>query len=78
MALAVITLFLPWTQNIKTTGTVTTLYQEQRPQLLNSPIPGRITKWHVKNGDFVKKGDTILQLSEIKEDYMDPCLYMQE
>jgi len=74
MALAVITLFLPWTQNIKTTGTVTTLYQEQRPQLLNSPIPGRITKWHVKNGDFVKKGDTILQLSEIKEDYMDPLL----
>lgn len=74
MALAIITLFLPWTQNIKTTGTVTTLYQEQRPQLLNSPIPGRITKWHVKNGDFVKKGDTILQLSEIKEDYMDPLL----
>lgn len=74
MALAIITLFLPWTQNIKTTGTVTTLYQEQRPQMLNSPIPGRITKWHVKNGDYVKKGDTILQLSEIKEDYMDPML----
>ncbi|SFN44961.1 Multidrug resistance efflux pump [Paenimyroides ummariense] len=74
MALAIITLFLPWTQNIKTTGTVTTLYQEQRPQMLNSPIPGRITKWHVKNGDYVKKGDTILQLSEIKEDYMDPLL----
>ena len=74
MALAIVTIFLPWTQNIKTTGTVTTLYQEQRPQLLNSPIPGRITKWHVKNGDYVKKGDTILQLSEIKEDYMDPML----
>ncbi len=74
MALAIVTLFLPWTQNIKITGTVTTLYQEQRPQLLNSPIPGRITKWHVKNGDYVKKGDTILQLSEIKEDYMDPML----
>lgn len=74
MALAIIILFLPWTQNIKTTGTVTTLYQEQRPQMLNSPIPGRITKWHVKNGDYVKKGDTILQLSEIKEDYMDPML----
>lgn len=74
MALAIVILFLPWTQNIKTTGTVTTLYQEQRPQLLNSPIPGRITKWYVKNGDYVKKGDTILQLSEIKEDYMDPML----
>ena len=25
-------MFLPWTQNIKTQGNVSTLYQEQRPQ----------------------------------------------
>ncbi|WP_228403425.1 HlyD family secretion protein [Chryseobacterium sp. RU37D] len=55
-------------------GNVSTLYQEQRPQQLNSPIPGRIIKWYVKNGDYVKKGDTLLQLSEIKEDYLDPLL----
>lgn len=67
-------MFLPWTQNIKTQGNVSTLYQEQRPQKLNSPIPGRIIKWYVKNGDVVKKGDTILQISEIKDDYLDPLL----
>ncbi|MGB4447075.1 MAG: HlyD family efflux transporter periplasmic adaptor subunit [Cloacibacterium sp.] len=67
-------MFLPWTQNIKTQGNVNTLFQEQRPQKLNSPIPGRIIKWYVKNGDVVKKGDTILQISEIKEDYLDPLL----
>jgi multidrug resistance efflux pump len=72
--LFIIVLFLPWTQNIQVRGSVSTLYQEQRPQQLNSPIPGRITRWYVKNGDFVKKGDTILQLSEIKEDYLDPEL----
>ena len=70
----IIVLFLPWTQNIKVTGNVSTLYQEQRPQQLNSPIPGRIIKWYVKNGDYVKKGDTLLQLSEVKEDYLDPLL----
>ncbi|WP_144281229.1 HlyD family secretion protein [Chryseobacterium echinoideorum] len=70
----IIVLFLPWTQNIKVKGNVTTLYQEQRPQQLNSPIPGRIIKWYVKSGDYVKKGDTILQLSEVKEDYLDPLL----
>jgi multidrug resistance efflux pump len=70
----IVVLFLPWTQNIKVTGNVSTLYQEQRPQQLNSPIPGRIIKWYVKNGDYVKKGDTLLQLSEIKEDYLDPLL----
>lgn len=74
MAIALVTLFLPWTQNIQVKGSVTTLFQDQRPQQLNSPIPGRISKWHVKNGDYVKKGDTILQLSEIKEDYMDTLL----
>lgn len=70
----IITLFLPWTQNIKVKGNVTSLYQSQRPQQLNSPIPGRIIKWNVKNGDYIKKGDTLLQLSEIKDDYLDPLL----
>lgn len=70
----VIVLFLPWTQNIKVRGNVSTLYQDQRPQQLNSPIPGRIVKWHVKNGDNVKKGDTLLQLAEVKDEYLDPRL----
>ena len=74
MVLLVVFLFLPWTQNIKAKGTITTLYQEQRPQDINSPIPGKIVKWWVKEGDFVKKGDTILKISEIKEDYLDPNL----
>ena len=74
LGLCLIVLLLPWTQNIKARGTVSTLYQGQRPQQLNSPIPGRILKWYVKNGDYVKKGDTLLQLAEVKEDYMDTLL----
>jgi multidrug efflux pump subunit AcrA (membrane-fusion protein) len=69
-----IILFLPWTQSIRARGKVTTLKQEQRPQELNSIIPGKIVQWYVKEGDFVQKGDTILQISEVKEDYMDPNL----
>ncbi len=70
----VIMLFLPWTQNISTSGTVTTLYQDQRPQEMNTIIPGRIIKWWVKEGDFVNKGDTIVQLADVKDDYLDPKL----
>lgn len=67
-------LFIPWTQNIRSNGTVTTLYPGQRPQKLQSVIAGRIEKWYVREGDKVRKGDTILRISEIKEDYFDPQL----
>lgn len=72
--LNIIGLFLPWTQNIRGTGAVTTLKPDQRPQTIHSAIAGRIEKWYVKEGDFVNKGDTIVFLSEIKEEYFDPNL----
>ena len=69
-----ILLFMPWTQNIRSSGNITTIRQEQRPQELNSIIPGKEVKWLVKEGDLVNQGDTILQLSEIKDEYMDTNL----
>lgn len=69
-----IALFLPWTQNIRAKGKVTTLRQEERPQELNTIIAGSVVKWYIKEGDFVEKGDTILQLGEVKVDYFDPQL----
>ncbi len=67
-------LFLPWTQNVSGKGYLTTLKPDQRPQTIQSPIPGRIEKWYVQEGDYVKKGDTILFISEIKNEYFDPRL----
>ena len=72
--LGIIILFLPWTQNISGSGFVTTLKPNQRPQTIQSAIAGRIEKWYIKEGDFVKTGDTIMFISEIKEDYFDPNL----
>lgn len=70
----IIILFLPWTQNITGRGNVTTLTPDQRPQTIQSQIPGRIEKWFVREGEFVKKGDTIIRISEVKSDYFDPDL----
>ena len=67
-------MFIPWTQNIRANGTMTTLGPAQRPQTIHSIIAGRIEKWYVREGDFVKKGDTILFISEIKDAYFDPNL----
>jgi multidrug resistance efflux pump len=69
-----VVLFLPWTQTISGKGFLTTRNPEHRPQTIQSPIPGRIEKWYVQEGDFVKKGDTILFISEIKNEYFDPNL----
>lgn len=72
--IGLVLLFIPWTQNIRSPGNVTTLRPDQRPQTIHSVIAGRIEKWFVREGDFVKKGDTILFISEIKDDYFDPNL----
>jgi membrane fusion protein, adhesin transport system len=70
----VILLMLPWTQNIQSKGMVSTLEPAQRPQEINAAISGQIIKWYIRDGQQVKKGDTLLQLAEIKEDYLDSNL----
>lgn len=65
---------LPWTQNIQGNGFVTTVSPEQRPQTIHTAIAGRIEKWYVAEGQYVNKGDTILFISEVKEEYLDPNL----
>lgn len=72
--LGLIIMFLPWTQNIRSHGQITTLQPDQRPQTIHSVIAGRIEKWYVKEGDHVKKGDTIAFISEVKDIYFDPLL----
>ena len=72
--LGLLILFLPWTQNITGRGNVTTLTPEQRPQTIQSQIPGRIEKWFVREGDFIREGDTIMKISEVKSEYFDPNL----
>jgi multidrug resistance efflux pump len=70
----IVIMFLPWTQNIQSEGSVSTISPNQRPQQVNSIIAGRIEKWYIQDGQVVQKGDTLLQISEVKEEYLDPFL----
>ena len=74
LVFVIIVLFLPWTQNITGNGNVTTLKPNQRPQNIQSQISGRIEEWFIQEGNYVKKGDTILRISEIKSEYFDDKL----
>jgi multidrug resistance efflux pump len=69
-----IVMFLPWTQNVRGRGFVTTLNPENRPQSVQSAIAGRVEKWYIQEGQEVEKGDTIVFISEVKSEYFDPRL----
>lgn len=70
----VASMFLPWTQNIRSTGQVSTLNPYDKPQNIQSLIGGKIDQWYVKEGDIVSIGDTIVKLTEAKAEYLDPNL----
>ena len=48
--LVFIILFLPWTQNIRAKGKLTTLKPQDREQKIHSVISGRIEEWFVSEG----------------------------
>ncbi len=68
------TLFLPWQQNITGEGEITALTPQDRPQTVQNAIAGRIEQWFVRDGQQVKRGDTLVVISEIKDEYFDPNL----
>ncbi len=72
--LILITMFLPWQQNIRADGELTALSPASRPQTVETAIAGRIIEWRIKEGQEVKKGDTLVRIAEIKEKFFDPEL----
>ncbi|HMP30824.1 MAG TPA: HlyD family efflux transporter periplasmic adaptor subunit [Saprospiraceae bacterium] len=74
--LVISSMFLPWTQYIRSKGYVTTLNPYDRPQTIQTLIGGRIESWHVREGQYVNIGDTIVIISEVKEEYLDPDLIL--
>jgi len=72
LAAIVVCMFLPWQQNIRAKGNIIPLMPEERPQSIPATIGGRISKWHVREGQQVQAGDTLIELTEVKEKYFDP------
>lgn len=70
----IVAMFLPWQQNVRGGGSVTALNPSNRPQTVETAIPGRILNWYTFEGNFVSKGDTILEIGEIKDKFFDPEL----
>ena len=63
--LPLFSMFLPWRQNVVASGQVTAFSASERIQNIDAPVSGVISKWHVQEGSTVKKGDVLLEISDI-------------
>jgi len=72
VAFVIILIVAPWIQNVAGSGIVTSFSPDQRPQTIDALIEGRIEKWYVKEGDYVREGDTIVVLRDIDTKFLDP------
>ena len=55
---------VPWQQNIPGNGRVIAYAPLERQQIVEAPIEGRIREWYVQEGDRVRAGDVLAELSD--------------
>lgn len=67
----VLCLLMPWMQTVQGYGRVIALNPEERRQELTAPVEGRIQKWYVHEGQKVKKGEPVVELSDNDENIID-------
>lgn len=54
----------PWTQNVKGMGRVIAYAPGARETPIKAPISGQLVRWHVSEGQFVRKGQVIAELAD--------------
>lgn len=61
---------LPWQQSAFGTGRVVAKAPIERQQGIEAPVSGRVIQWNVSEGDIVRKGDPIVDISDNDPDYL--------
>lgn len=61
---ALLLVFVPWQQSVNGTGRVIAYAPQERQQLIEAPLEGRVLAWHVQEGARVKKGDLLCEMSD--------------
>ena len=64
LALGVGLLLLPWRQNVSGSGRVIAYAPVERQQRLDAPISGQVVEWFVREGQRVKAGQQVAELSD--------------
>jgi len=63
--------FVPWQQNVAGSGSVLAFAPDQRQQIIEAPIKGRIVRWgeDVVENTLVEKGQFIAEIRDLDESY---------
>lgn len=61
---------LPWAQTVIGKGRVVAFSPTEREQRIIAPIDGRVKKWFIAEGSIVKKGDPIVELTDVDPDIL--------
>lgn len=62
LILLVLLALTPWQQNVRGLGRVVAYTPAERQQSVDAPVDGRISRWLVREGSRVKKGEVIAEL----------------
>ncbi|AGY57781.1 HlyD family secretion protein [Gloeobacter kilaueensis] len=62
---------IPWQQSVAGKGKVMVLSPMQRPQGVEAQIPGRLVRWHVREGQAVKANTVLAELSDLDAKFLD-------
>lgn len=62
--IAVALVAVPWQQTAHGEGRVVAYAPLERQQIVQAPIEGRVSRWHVLEGSRVKRGDPIVDLTD--------------
>jgi len=65
-------MFVPWQQSISGLGQVIIFSPMERPQNIEAQIPGRIVSWSVRDGETVRKGQLVAELTDLDPKFLDP------
>jgi multidrug efflux pump subunit AcrA (membrane-fusion protein) len=65
MFIIVMLIILPWQQTSVGEGRVIAFSPDKRLQQITAPFSGRIKKWFAKEGSLLKKGEPIVEISDV-------------
>jgi len=71
IGIAIFGMFMKWQQTVFGIGRVIAFAPDERAQSIETPVDGKITKWHVLEGTPVKSGDPIVDISDIDPNIME-------